>query len=73
MDFKVLSVDGIPIWRVTGIYGWLGNCDKYLTWELLLKLKEESNLPYLVPGDLNDILFCGNKQGKAPPKFSVYA
>lgn len=50
-------------WRLTGFYGWAENNEKYKSWNLLRALQSDSNLPWLVVGDMNQILFEAEKEG----------
>ncbi|GMI67490.1 hypothetical protein HRI_000418300 [Hibiscus trionum] len=49
--------------RFTGIYGYAATNMKNDTWELIDSLKTNSSLPWLIGGDLNDILDDSEKQG----------
>lgn len=53
-------------WRLTGLYGWADNTQKYRSWELLKSLKDMSVLPWLAIGDLNQILLEAEKKGGSP-------
>ncbi|KAL4383540.1 hypothetical protein GQ457_15G011040 [Hibiscus cannabinus] len=56
------------------MYGTCNRSRKHLDWELLDKLKGESQLPWLVGGDLNDIL-CMNERagGRRKPRVEMDA
>ncbi|GMI85918.1 hypothetical protein HRI_002261100 [Hibiscus trionum] len=49
--------------RFTGIYGYAATNMKKYTWDLIDSLKTKSSLPWLIGGDLNDILDDSEKQG----------
>jgi hypothetical protein len=50
-------------WRPTGIYGEPRWEDKYKTWDKMRELKHDSNLPWLILGDFNEIMFSHEKEG----------
>jgi hypothetical protein len=37
--------------------------DKYKTWDKMRELKHDSNLPWLILGDFNEIMFSHEKEG----------
>ena len=53
-------------WRLTGIYGEPRWEDKYKTWDRLRVIHQNNNLPWLIMGDLNEILFGHEKEGGNP-------
>ncbi|XP_021842437.2 uncharacterized protein [Spinacia oleracea] len=53
-------------WRLTCFYGWASAPDKHLSWELLRSIRNASLLPWLVVGDMNQILFEAEKEGGQP-------
>jgi hypothetical protein len=50
-------------WRLTGIYGEPRWEHKHLTWEAMRSLHSGSDLPWLMLGDFNEILFPHEKEG----------
>lgn len=54
------------VWRFTGFYGEPRWQDKYKSWERLSELHAATNLPWLVMGDMNEILFQYEKEGGNP-------
>ena len=56
-----------PEWQFTGVYGFPETQNKLKTCELLLDLKDRSNLPWLIGGDINEIIFNFEKSS-GPPK-----
>ncbi|XP_074303514.1 uncharacterized protein LOC141637978 [Silene latifolia] len=59
----VVLREGEKEWRVTGLYGWPVVADRHLTWELLRLLHGQSDLPWLVIGDFNEILYSTEMKG----------
>jgi hypothetical protein len=51
------------IWRLTGIYGEPRWEDKYKTWDRVRDLHARSNLPWVLIGDFNEILYSNEKEG----------
>ncbi|KAJ9548141.1 hypothetical protein OSB04_020684 [Centaurea solstitialis] len=50
-------------WRFTGFYGFPERTRRRVSWNLLRSLAEQSNLPWVVMGDFNDLLSQEEKQG----------
>ncbi|KAA3477251.1 Endonuclease/exonuclease/phosphatase [Gossypium australe] len=50
-------------WRFTGLYGSPYLKDKNTVWNLLRRLDQEDNYPWLVEGDFNEILYSFEKSG----------
>jgi hypothetical protein len=54
-------------WRFTGMYGEFRWANKHLTWGRMRDLHQSNNnLPWMMMGDLNDILFLHEKEGGNP-------
>jgi exonuclease III len=53
-------------WRFTGLYGEPKWADKHLTWQRLKELKAVCNMPWVVIGDMNEIMFSFEKEGGNP-------
>jgi hypothetical protein len=53
-------------WRFTWMYGEPRWENKHLTWQRLRKLNQFGDSPWLVMGDLNDILYPFEKEGGKP-------
>jgi hypothetical protein len=65
IDVKL--VDGQDkIWRLTGLYGEPRWQDKYKTWDKMRELKDQHDVPWVVIGDLNEILYSHEKDGGRP-------
>jgi hypothetical protein len=58
------------VWRLTGIYGEPKWEDKFKTWDKLRELSVSQNLPWIVIGDFNEILFSHEKEGGNPRPLS---
>jgi hypothetical protein len=65
IDVKILESPG-KIWRLTGIYGEPRWEDKYKTWDKIRDLKANHDLPWLIFGDFNEILYSHEKDGGNP-------
>lgn len=63
IDIEVGILRSADVWRFTGIYGFVANTDRVLTWDLLRRLAAQSSLPWLVTGDFNEILSNVDKSG----------
>ncbi|KAA3489018.1 reverse transcriptase [Gossypium australe] len=55
-------------WRFTGFYGSPYLKDKNFAWNLLRRLGHDSNYPWLVAGDFNEIMYSFEKSGAKGPK-----
>jgi hypothetical protein len=65
IDVRVIESTN-KVWRLTGIYGEPRWEDKFKTWDKLRELNQTNNLPWLVLGDFNEILFSSEKEGGNP-------
>jgi hypothetical protein len=65
IDVRVVESPS-KIWRMTGIYGEPRWDDKYMTWDRIRALKNNSNLPWIILGDFNEIMFSHEKEGGNP-------
>ena len=54
------------VWRFTGMYGEPRWQDKHLIWQRLRDLHAIADMPWLVMGDLNEILYAFEKEGGNP-------
>jgi hypothetical protein len=54
------------VWRFTDLYGEPRWQDKHLTWQYLRDLYAVADMPWLVMGDLNEILHLFEKEGGNP-------
>uniref|UniRef100_A0A803NWE1 Endonuclease/exonuclease/phosphatase domain-containing protein n=1 Tax=Cannabis sativa TaxID=3483 RepID=A0A803NWE1_CANSA len=61
IDFMV-EVEGNPKWRLTGVYGEPQRQQRMDTWNLLRSLVNNSNAPWCVIGDLNNVLSQSDKR-----------
>ena len=62
IDVRIEEEDN-KVWRFTGIYGEFRWADKYKTWDRLRSIHQQNTLPWLVLGDLNEILYSHEKEG----------
>ncbi|KAL6189445.1 hypothetical protein ACLB2K_040834 [Fragaria x ananassa] len=53
-------------WRFTGVYGFSKVEERYKTWELLRRLGQNKRRPWLIGGDLNEIMKTTEKEGGPP-------
>lgn len=65
IDVEVL-VEGMQKWRLTGVYGETNQSLRKKTWDLLRHLARDSNLPWCVVGDLNNVTSQVQKNGGQP-------
>ncbi|XP_074337686.1 uncharacterized protein LOC141674885 [Apium graveolens] len=59
-------VDGFGCWHLTGIYGEPNRNYRRKTWDLLRILSRDSNLPWCLVGDFNNIVSQVHKKGGDP-------
>lgn len=64
IDVEV-TIAGLQPWRLTGFYGEPNRSQRRRTWELLRNLARDSNLPWCVIGDCNNITSQSEKKGGA--------
>jgi len=63
VDVAIKNIGGLFAWRFTGIYGYPKTENKHKTCDLLKDLVEQSNLPWLVGGDISEIFFNFERRG----------
>lgn len=61
----MVKVNGMSPWRITGLYGEPNRNHRRKTWELLRNLARDSNLPWCVLGDMNNITSQSDTRGGA--------
>lgn len=64
IDVEV-CISGTQTWRLTGFYGEPNRSQRKKTWELLRNLARDSNLPWCIIGDMNNIVSQIDKKGGA--------
>ncbi|XP_074362922.1 uncharacterized protein LOC141703019 [Apium graveolens] len=57
---------GVGSWRFMGFHGEPNRSNRRKTWDLLRNLSRDSNLPWCVMGDLNNIVSQSDKRGGVP-------
>lgn len=63
IDVIVYGEGGLNPWRATGFYGHPDARKRHISWRLLETLKDQSKLPWVVFGDLNEITHPDEKLG----------
>ncbi|GMI79095.1 hypothetical protein HRI_001578800 [Hibiscus trionum] len=63
IDVEIKDEDTGSTWRCTGFYGNPETSRRMESWNLLRSLDDSPDMPWLVIGDFNEILFAGEKQG----------
>ncbi|XP_062011862.1 uncharacterized protein LOC133728462 [Rosa rugosa] len=66
IDVLVGCVGDRNRWRFTGVYGHPKVEQRYLTWELIKKIGHNNVRPWLLGGDINEILRGCEKEGGPP-------
>ncbi|XP_019166949.1 PREDICTED: uncharacterized protein LOC109162719 [Ipomoea nil] len=65
VDVEV-SIPGFEKWRMTGFYGFSQRGQRRDSWDLIRTLAGRSDLPWVMIGDFNDLLFQSEKRGGNP-------
>jgi hypothetical protein len=65
IDVKIID-GGNYVWRFIEFYGEPKWQDRHMSWDKLRELNGQHNLPWLVLGDFNEILFSHEKEGGNP-------
>lgn len=63
IDFEVEN-DQVGCWRYTGFYGCPERSRHEESWEMLRDLANNSELPWCIIGDFNDLMFADEKRGE---------
>ncbi|XP_042950313.1 uncharacterized protein LOC122282426 [Carya illinoinensis] len=58
-----IKIDDLMVWRFTGLYGHPDTSRRTFTWNLIRTLSSIEQLPWLVGGDLNEVLHPHEKRG----------
>jgi hypothetical protein len=66
IDVLVMGDDPSKDWRLTGLYGESVWRHKHQAWSWLRDLHGQVNYPWLVIGDMNEILYNTEKEGGQP-------
>ncbi|XP_031104441.1 uncharacterized protein LOC116007924 [Ipomoea triloba] len=62
----IVSLPGKPQWRLTCFYGYPERARRQHSWSLLRQLKDNSDLPWVILGDFNDLACHSEKRGPHP-------
>ena len=62
IDVRV-EEDENKVWRFTGMYGEFKWTEKYKTWDRIRGIHTQNFMPWLIMGDLNEILYAHEKEG----------
>jgi hypothetical protein len=65
IDVKIIGTNGVQ-WRLTRMYGKPRWQDKYMTWDKIRELNGQHDMPWAIIGDLNEILYSHEKDGRNP-------
>ena len=63
IDMVVQGESGANPWRATGFYCHPNTSKRYISWELLVALKNQCDMPWVVFGDFNEITHSDEKLG----------
>ena len=63
IDVVVHGDGGAKPWRASGFYGHPDARKRYVSWELLISLKNQCMMPWIVFGDFNEITHPDEKLG----------
>ncbi|XP_019186519.1 PREDICTED: uncharacterized protein LOC109181223 [Ipomoea nil] len=63
IDVEV-SLPGFDKWRMTGFYGFPKRPQRRESWDLIRSLASRSDLPWVIIGDFNDLLYQYEKRGR---------
>ncbi|XP_024155779.1 uncharacterized protein LOC112163738 [Rosa chinensis] len=66
IDVEVGAIGSVGAFRFTGVYGVAIAADRMITWNLLRTLAAQVNMPWIVAGDFNEILYLDDKTGGPP-------
>ena len=73
IDAVITEAEGSLQWRFTGFYGEPETGNRGESWRLLKHLSGRLNLPWVVMGDFNEIMFAGEKLGGNPrPEWQMH-
>ncbi|XP_019192477.1 PREDICTED: uncharacterized protein LOC109186787 [Ipomoea nil] len=70
VDVEV-TMPGFEKWRMTGFYGFSQRGQRRDSWDLIRTLAGKSNLPWVMIGDFNDLLYQAEKRGGNPHPLSL--
>lgn len=66
IDVTVKEIQDSEKWRFIGFYGSPYSTQKNSSWNLLRKLGQDQNLPWVVNGDFNEIMYSHEKSRGLP-------
>ncbi|XP_019155974.1 PREDICTED: uncharacterized protein LOC109152787 [Ipomoea nil] len=65
VDIEV-TMPGLEKWRMTGYYGYAQRERRNDSWDFIKSLSHRSELPWVILGDFNDLLYQYEKRGRNP-------
>lgn len=66
IDAFITDINIVKRWRLTGFYGYLDSRDENRSWDLIRHLLGQCDLPWVIFGDFNEILYSHEKSGGIP-------
>lgn len=67
----IISEEGVRKYRLIGLYGEPNRSLRRETWELIRHLGGDSDLPWCLVGDLNNVISQADKRGGNPTQIGL--